>query len=213
MEENYSKELLFKVPYGIYLITTASGDEKSGCIINTFSQMADGPAKGVISIHKDSKTAELIKESKIFITSFLSENISFEVISHFGLKSGKSIDKFSKEYSNIFSYELDKNGIPYIKENVVGNVTCKVIEITDLGTHYLFVFEILDIDYIDKTLKVLTYDEYRKRKNKMNRPEYICSVCHYIYDGDEDFENLPDDYVCPVCGMPKSVFYKREINK
>ncbi len=211
MEENYDKSLLFKVPYGVYLVTTANDNEMCGCIINTFSQMADGPAKGVISITKSSRTAELITKSKKFNVTFLSNEINLDIISHFGIKSGNNINKFEAEYSDkLFKYSIEKYGIPVIKDNVIGNVLCNVLEILDLGTHYLFVFDIEDINYENKDGKILTYEEYRKRKRVNDRPQYACAVCHYIYDGEEDFENLPDDYVCPVCGMPKSAFYKEE---
>lgn len=211
MEENYDKSLLFKVPYGVYLVTSADENEKCGCIINTFSQMADGPAKGVISINKKSKTAELIVKMKKFNVSFLTENIDLEIVSHFGLKSGNDIDKFSDEYAGkLFDFKTIEYGIPRINQGVVGDVLCNVMQVIDLDTHYLFVFDIENILYNQKEEKVLTYEEYRKRKKKDDRPDYVCSVCHYVYDGEEDFENLPDDYVCPVCGMPKSVFYKVE---
>lgn len=209
------KTLLFKIPYGMYIISTENNGKLAGCIVNTAIQITDEPTNMVVSIDKKSHTANMIKESKKCIIGMLSENTNLNIIRHFSMISGYNENKFSEKYKEIFSYTLEDN-MPIISENMVCNLVCDVIETIDSDSHYLFVLRLTKTIDVDSKLKIMTYENYRKLKNNIvieketneTIPSYICSVCHYTYDGEIPFEELGEDYRCPVCGRGKDAFLK-----
>jgi flavin reductase (DIM6/NTAB) family NADH-FMN oxidoreductase RutF/rubredoxin len=230
-------ESYFKISYGLYLVTTQSDNQKGGYIANTLFQVTATPPQFAISCNKNNYTADLIKQSGVFGFSVLSEKANPALIGNFGYKSGRDFDKF--EGVNYFS---GKTGIPIITDSSVAWFECKVSQFYEVGTHLIFIGEVIDNGIIEEKGKPLTYSYYRevlKGYSPKNAPTYIekekiesssadvrekpevwqCQLCHYEYEsakGDPisgipagtSFLDLPDDWVCPICGADKSMFEK-----
>lgn len=203
---SYDKKLLFKIPYGMYVVTSEFEGVNAGCIINTFSQMADKPEIFVASVEVSTHTASIMNKSKVCIINALDINTKIDIIDHFGMKSGFNINKFSNEYSDIFDYKTHKaTNIPYIRTNTVFSAVCNIVSITNVGTHYVYILELVDFIPNNVNNDIITYSKYRDiRYGK--KAKHVCTVCHYTYDGEIDFDDLDDDYRCPVCGSSKEAF-------
>ena len=228
---------LHKISYGLYIICSKNGEKTNGQIANALFQVTAEPPTIAVSINKQNLTHEYITKSKTFSVSVLDENTSMNLIGTFGFKTGKNIDKF-KEYS----YKIGKTKCPIIEEHTIAYFEAKVINQIDVGTHTIFIGEIVEAEILSDQ-KPMTYEYYHKVKGgyspktaptyvaDMDKPKekkeekkmdkYVCDVCGYVYDpekGDPDngvepgtaFEDLPADWVCPVCGATKSEFSKQE---
>ncbi|MEG0275707.1 MAG: flavin reductase [Coprobacillus sp.] len=200
----------FKLTYGLYIVTTKNKDQESGCVINTMTQVTASPSQVSIALNKDNYTTELIKESGIFNVSVLLDNVSMDTIRNFGFQSGKDVNKFEN-----MDYKIDNLGIKYLTKESAATFSCKVNQIVDAGTHFMFIAEVVDTKVLSEE-EVLTYSAYHEKKNgatPKNAPSYIeeptqsgyrCDVCGFIYEG----ETLPEDYICPVCKVDASHFQK-----
>ena len=245
-------EAFFKMSYGIYLITSRTGDQLSGYIANTAFQVTSEPPKIAISCHKENTTAGIIEESGVFALSVLEKDSDAGLIGLFGYQSGNEDEKFDR-----VNYKYGKNGAPVILTHAIASFECSVVEKFDVGTHYLFVGEVTDSEVLAPEKDPLTYAYFRdemklmaperaptyvdksklkeKDERKVNEeqmpdptdkagspgddpgPTYLCTICAYEYDprvGDEatgippgtPFEDLPEDWVCPICAAAKSAF-------
>lgn len=216
-------KLIFKdISYGMYIVTTKDKNNKNvGCVINTLTQITSNEPIISISLNKDNYTNSAIKENKLFALSILSIDTKKELISTFGYYSSKDIDKFSN-----ISYETINN-VPIIIDNTTGYLIVELINIIDCNTHDIFIAKVLDTKKISN-IEPMTYKYYHenlKGISPKNAPTYIeeetkeestsnkyqCSICGYIYDDSKEkvkFEDLPDDWKCPLCGAPKSLFNK-----
>lgn len=194
------KKALYALSYGVFMLSTKSGEKVNGCITNTCMQVANSPTRIAISVLNSNYTCELIKESQIFAISLLSEDCSFDTIKHFGFQSGRDVDKFDG-----LSVPCDCNGVPYMGWHASAVISAKVVEQHDLGSHTLFIAEVVDaIQLNDKA--PLTYADYQNRvkpKPDNNTPKddrkikgWRCKICNYVYEGSE----LPADFSCPLCG-------------
>ena len=201
---------LRNISYGLYIITTKYGDKQSGCVVNTLQQVTSSPAKLSVAINKENYTSSLIQKSGYFCGSVLSETISMDTIAEFGFKSGREVEKFEN-----VPYEVDVNGIYYIKEGTTAVFSCKVEHAIDVGTHIMFIGEIEDMKITSKE-NTMTYAYYHSVK-KGTTPKlassyieadkvagYQCSVCSYIFEG----EKIPEDYSCPICKQGADKFVK-----
>ena len=215
-------KLIFRdISYGMYIVTTKDNNNKNvGCVINTLTQITSANPIISISLNKDNYTNKAIKENKIFGVSILSNDTKKEIIGTFGYHSSKDINKFEN-----INFEI-KNDIPIIKENITGYLIAETINIIDCNTHDIFIAKVLDTNKISN-LEPMTYKYYHenlKGASPKHAPTYIeettspttsnkykCSLCGYIYDDAKEkikFEDLPDDWKCPLCGAPKSLFDK-----
>ncbi len=223
-------EAYFKISYGLYVISTEHNGRQNGYIGNTVFQVTAEPAKLAISCSKDNFTTNLIEQSGKFSASVLSQNAKSELIGTFGYKSGKDTNKFEN-----FKFVNSANNCPILIEDALAWFECKVVDKFDVGTHYIFIGEVIDYDLMESDDLPLTYSYYRavkKGKAPKNAPTYqkadaqtaqeptqnwVCPACSYIYDqivGDPDsgiapgtaFEDIPEDWECPVCGLSKSDF-------
>ena len=194
------KKALYALSYGVFMLSTKSGEKVNGCITNTCIQVANSPTRIAISVLNSNYTCDLIKESQIFAISLLSEDCSFDTIKHFGFQSGRDVDKFDG-----LSVPSDFNGVPYMGWHACAVISAKVVEQHDLGSHTLFIAEVVDaIQLNDKA--PLTYADYQNRvkpKPDNNTPKddrkikgWRCKICNYVYEGSE----LPADFSCPLCG-------------
>ncbi|NQU34983.1 MAG: rubredoxin [Bacteroidetes bacterium] len=227
-------EAFFKITYGLYIVSSGNKDNKSGYIANTAFQVTAEPPQVAIACNKDNYTAILIDKNKAFSISILKQEASPEIIGKFGYKSGKDIDKFVDS-----NFVVGSTGIPIVTDESIAWFECKLVNQFDVGTHIIYIGEIINNELLVADGNPLTYDYYRnvkKGKAPKNAPTYIkpvtetkpekisdlgpkyqCMVCDYIYDpaeGDPDggiapgtpFEDIPDGWVCPVCGAEKSDF-------
>ena len=202
---------MYKLSYGLFVCTAVVGDKKNGCIINTAVQVASEPNTISIAVTKANYTHDMIKESGRCNISVLSEKADFALFKHFGFQSGRDVDKFGSEFA-ASDYEIAENGIPYITKGTNAYFSLKVKDTTDLGSHTLFICEpeFMTVLADDKSC---TYEYYQS--NIKPKPEAVgttpkgetiwrCTICGYEYVGEE----LPDDFICPICKHPKADFEK-----
>ncbi|MBI4295242.1 MAG: flavin reductase [Chloroflexi bacterium] len=221
---------LRKVSYGVYVIGSRKGDRFNAQIANTVFQITSEPPTIVVSINKDNLTHEFIKDSKVFTASVLCQDTPLSFIGRLGFKSGRDINKLEG-----IDYRIGETKAPIVMENAAAYLEAKVVNEIDVGTHTIFVGEVVASDIISEKA-CLTYEYYQqvkrgttprtapsyieeKKKAASTMAKYKCLVCGYIYEpekGDPDsgvkpgtpFEELPDGWVCPVCGADKSQFEK-----
>ena len=196
---------LFKISYGLFILTAEENGFDNGCVINTLTQQTGNPCTVSVTVNKANKTCEMIKSTGKFNVSVISGNAPFELFRHFGFQSGRDTDKF-RNYPNS---ERAENGIYYIPGYTNAYFCCKVKSVTDLGTHLLFIAEVEDAEILSD-FESMTYDFYHKnvkpKPQKTEKKGYRCKICGYIYEG----ETLPEDFVCPVCKHSSSDFEKIE---
>ena len=198
---------MFKIGYGLYVLTAKENGFDNGCIINTVSQVTADPNRITVAVNKANKTHDMIISSGEFNVSILSTSATFDIFKAFGFRSGKDVDKFS----DFKAVERSNNGLYYITDSTNAYISAKVVSATDLGTHTLFLADVTDCDVLSDATSV-TYDYYHKNikpkpeVKKVSKTYYRCKICGYIYEGDE----LPADFVCPLCKHPASDFEKVE---
>lgn len=203
------KEVLRKLSYGMYVISSKDENDKDvGCVVNTVVQITSKDPTIIVSINHDNYTNEVISKTNKFLISVLPTDIDKEIIGKFGYFSSRDTDKFSSiEYE-----ELD--GIKYIKDSI-GVMSCRVVNVMETATHTVFLASVNDeIMLNDKeTMTYKYYHDVLKGKSPKNAPTYVeeekstkkvykCQVCGYEVETD----NLPDDYVCPICGVKRDKF-------
>lgn len=200
------KKTMYKLTYGLFVLTSQAEGKDSGCIINTAGQVTSEPNRISITVNKANFTHDLVKKSGSFNISILSEEASFDTFRHFGFQSGREVDKFA-------GYEDCKrsaNGLYYITAGTNGYISAKVEQAIDLGSHTMFIASVEDMEVLSGTASA-SYAYYQasiKPKPEKTAPAgktvWRCSVCGYVYEGEE----LPEDFVCPLCKHPASDFEK-----
>jgi len=217
----------FKVSYGLYVVCSGSREYGNGYISNTVFQVTSDPPRFATCCNKKNHTAELIKASGIFSVSVLELDADANTIGTFGYKSGADTDKLKG-----MKVQYGETGVPIVLNDAIAYLEFKVVETMDVGTHLMFIGELIHSEVLDDNAEPLTYLHYRKVKKgaaPKNAPTYIdksklekaapegdfakyeCPACGYIYDEEKEgvkFDELPDDWVCPVCGEEKSDFIK-----
>jgi len=224
-----NSKALYKISYGIYVISSRMNDKINGQIANTVFQITSEPPRIAVSINKQNLTHEFINKSKVFVVSILSKATPMKFIGHFGFKSGRKIDKFRD-----INYKFGVTGAPIVLEHSIAYLEAKVINMIDIGTHTIFIGKVIDAELTTEgePMTYAYYHEVKQGKAPKTAPTYIkeenqsgvskmkkyrCKVCGYVYDpekGDPDsgikpgtpFEKLTDDWVCPICGAKKSEF-------
>ena len=200
-----NKNTMFKISYGLYVLSASENGFDNGCIINTFSQVTDTPLRVSVTINKSNKTCEMIERTGKFNVSILSEDVSFDTFKHFGFQSGRDVNKFDG-YTDV---KRSENGILYLTSCSNGFVSGKVIQTIDVGTHLIFIAEVEDCDILSDVPSV-TYDYYHKNIKPKPQEEkkggYRCKICGYVYEGDP----IPEDFICPLCKHPASDFERIE---
>ena len=195
------KKAIYNLSYGVFMVSTKAGKVANGCITNTCIQVAGNPVRIAISVLNSNYTCDLIKESGIFAVSILDNDCTFETIKHFGFQSGRDVDKFGN-----ITPPTDCNDVPYLGWQSCAVISGKVVEQHDLGTHTLFIAEVVDAKVLSDK-EPITYAKYQneiKPKNNVASAKedgkkivgWRCKICNYIYEGSK----LPEDYACPLCG-------------
>ena len=192
------KKALYKLSYGVFMLSTKVGSKVNGCITNTCMQVAGSPTRIAICVINTNYTCDLIKESGVFALTLLDQTAGFELIQHFGFQSGRDVDKFAN-----LRLPEDVNGIPYLAWQACAVISGKVVNSLDLGTHTMFIAEVVDAKVLSEEAP-LTYADYqdhvkpKKKETKEQRPikGFRCRICGYVYEG----AVLPEDFLCPLCG-------------
>ena len=186
---------LYKLTYGVYLLTAREGGKDNGCIINTAVQVANQPTRISVAAIKGNLTHDMIARTGAFNLSSLTTEAAFSLFQHFGMQSGRSVDKFA-DFPDV---ARSANGLYYLTKWANAFFSLKVVESHDLGSHTLFVGELVDGDVLS-SVPSCSYGYYQSDiKTKAAQPAvrkgWRCTVCGYIYEG----ETLPEDYLCPIC--------------
>lgn len=204
------KKAMYKLSYGLFVLTAREAEKDNGCIINTAIQAASEPNQLSICVNKANYTHGMIQRSGKFTVSVLDQSVPFELLKHFGFQSGRDVHKFA-------SFEKcvrGANGIYYITEGTNAYISVTVSKTEDLGSHSMFIGEITDMEVL-RDLPSVTYEYYQNHikpkpqeggKEKEEQTVWRCRICGYEYVGEE----LPDDFICPLCKHPASDFEKVE---
>ena len=202
------KEAMYKLTYGLFMLTTTDGQKQNGCIVNTVMMLTDNPKRIVVFVNKSNYSEELLRKTKIFNVSVLTEKTPFDIFKQFGFQSGRDVDKFEGG-----RYETSANGLYYLPDYANAVLSGKVVDCYDYDTHTLFVAEVTEAKTLNSD-KSVTYEYYQnnvkpkpqapKTEEPSGKGKWVCKVCGYVYEGDE----LPADFVCPWCKHPAEDFEK-----
>jgi len=195
-DKKVDQNALFKLSYGLYLLTAKEGDKHNGCIINTAVQLTDTPKRITVAVNKANYTHDMILNTGKFNLSVLSTSSPFALFEQFGFHSGRDMEKFDAK----FETRLSENGLVYLNQHTNAFISGKVIEARDYGTHTLFVAEITEakVTSAEPSVTYTYYFDHIKPKpapREDEKPGWVCKICGFVYEG----ENLPADYVCPLC--------------
>lgn len=202
---------MYKLSYGLFVCTAVRDDKKNGCITNTAIQVASDPNRISIAINKANYTHDMIKDTGLCNISVLSTEASFDIFKHFGFQSGRDVDKFAPDFP-ADSYAIADNGIPYIKAGTNAYFSLKVEKEVDLGSHTLFICEPTEMVVLSDASSC-TYEYYQNNIKPKPQPVgttpkgetiWKCLICGYEYVG----EDMPDDFICPICKHGKDDFEK-----
>ena len=185
---------LFKIGYGLYVLTANEQGKDNGCIVNTVMQVTSDPCQIAVCVNKNNYTCEMIQHTKKFNVSVLAEGVSFDVFKNFGFQSGRSTDKFT----NFSDVKRSPNGVLYITKDTNAFMSAYVQQEIDLGTHIMFIAQLVEAEVLSEKPTV-TYDYYQKnikpKPQKSEKKGWRCKICGYIYEE----EVLPSDFICPIC--------------
>ena len=202
---------MYKLTYGLFVLTTESEGRINGCITNTAIQVANDPTRIGLAVNKANFTEGLIQASRKFNISIIAEDADFALFKHFGFQSGRDVDKFA----DFTDCRMMENGVPIITKGTNAYMTCTVTETHDLGSHTFFVATIEDMGVLADT-DSCSYTYYQNNiKPKPEKPAeaksgkvvWRCTVCGYEYEGDP----IPEDFICPLCKHPASDFERVEL--
>jgi len=205
-------KVLWQLSYGVYAVGVMDKDRPCGCIANAFMQVTAVNPIVALSMNKENYTSQVIRETKRFSISILSEQTNPMVISALGFASGKNRDKYQRIGFDLLA------GLPVVKDNCCGYLICEVISVSDAQTHEVILARVVDaVMGVDAT--PMSYEYYHKvikGKAPKNAPTYrhsetkkpVCEACGYVYEG--TLESMPEDFHCPVCGAGKPVFKIKE---
>jgi len=184
---------LFRIGYGLYVVTSNDGKKDNGLIVNTVTQLTDSPFRVAVNINKTNYSHHVIKQTGVLNVNCLSVEAPFSVFEQFGFQSGRSADKFAGQKVN-----RSDNGLVFLDKYINAFMSLKVEQYVDLGTHGMFICSVTEARVVSDQ-ETMSYTYYQK--NVKPKPEtegkkgFVCKVCGYIYEGDE----LPEDYICPLC--------------
>ena len=195
-----NKKITYKISQGMYVLTTTGG----GCIVDAVSQISAGDNPLIaVSVMKNNYTNEMLKQNDKFALSVLGENVNPEIIKTFGFNSMRDMNKFEKIEC------LQEENLNIVKDSL-GYMICEIVDSIENDTHTLFIGKLIEADLF-KDEKEMTYAYYQEHKEELlkvktekGKTAWICTVCGYVYYGEE----LPEDFKCPVCGVDKSLFKK-----
>ena len=184
---------LFKIGYGLYVVTSNDGKKDNGLIVNTVTQVTDTPNRVAVTINKQNYSHHVIKQTGIMNVNCLSTAAPFKVFETFGFQSGRTVDKFA----DCTPLRSD-NGLVFLPRYINAFMSLKVEQYVDFGTHGMFICSITEARVISNA-ETMTYTYYQNNVKPKPQTEgkkgFVCKICGYIYEGDV----LPDDFICPLC--------------
>lgn len=197
-----NKKITRKITQGMYVLTTIGG----GCMVDAVSQISAGDNPLIaVAVMKKNYTNELLKKNDKFALSVLGKDVNPEIITTFGMNSMRDMNKFEK----VATEEVE--GIKVVPDSL-GYMVCEIVDSIDNDTHTLFIGKLIEAD-VYKEGNAMSYGYYQENKDDFVRvttengkTAWVCTVCGYVYYGEE----LPDDFKCPICGVDKSLFKKKE---
>ena len=191
---------LFNIGYGLYVVTSHDGKKDNGLIVNTVTQVTNTPNRIAVTINKENYSHHIIKQTGIMNINCLTVDAPFSVFEAFGFVSGRNVDKFA----NCEPLRSD-NGLVFLPRYINSFMSLKVEQYIDLDTHGMFICSVTEARVLSdrETMTYTYYQEHVKPKPQVEgKKGYVCTVCGYLYEGDE----LPDDFVCPLCKHGASDF-------
>lgn len=211
---------LFKLSYGLYIITALKNERGVGCVVNTVTQVTNTPNQLMVAINKQNHTSTALQAGARFAVSVITESAPMDLIGRFGFQTSAQVDKFEGLKTVEFA------GVPCPAQGVNALLACQISQVVDVGTHWLYVAEVIDAAVVSEEPS-MTYAYYHQVKKGLTPPKassyqpvegiaapayqpprstmpWRCSVCGFIYDG----EQLPEGFVCPICHQPASVFQR-----
>lgn len=197
---NDMDKALFKIGYGLYVVTSNDGKKDNGLIVNSVMQLTSTPKTVAVAINKQNYSHDIIRETKKMNVNVLNTDAPFSVFQNFGFQSGRTADKFKDVKSG-----KAQNGLQVLFENINSFLCLEVTQYVDMGTHGLFICDVTDAGVLNDK-ETMTYNYYQQNVKPKPQPQkkkgYVCKICGYVYEGDE----LPEDFVCPLCKHPASDF-------
>ena len=224
----FDKKAFHSLSYGMYVIGTRFDDKDYGCVANTFAQVTSSPLQVSVALNKENATTAAVRQAGRFTASCLSEQADMQLIGTFGFHTSAELDKFAQHAS-----ARDESGLPYVAEQCCAWFSAKVVSELDLGTHVLFVGEVEECAKVADAAAPMTYAFYHQVKGGKTPPKassylgeeqpaiapaessaaeqpkvaWRCTICGHM----EYVDELPDDFVCPVCGVGKEFFERVEL--
>ena len=186
---------MFKLSYGLFVLTAREGDKDNGCIVNTVSQLTDKPKRVTVAVNKANYTHDMILRTGAFNASILTQDAPFELFKYYGFQSGRDVNKFEGA-----DMPRMANGIVYVNGFTNAVIAAKVTQAIDCGTHTLFIAEVTELKSLsnDRSVTYQYYFDHIKPKPAPAPAEkkgFVCKICGYVYEGD----TLPEDFICPLC--------------
>ena len=202
-----NKKAMYAISYGLFVVTARQGEKDNGCITNTVAQVTTEPNRVTVAINKSNYTCGMIRETGVFTASVIAEDAAFGLFRRFGFQSGRDTDKFD----GFSAVRRAPNGTLIVTEGTNAWISARVEQEIDLGSHILFIAEVTDMDMIsDRPSATYTYyqEHIKPKPEAVKTPEgktvWRCRICGYEYEGEE----LPEDFICPLCKHPASDFEK-----
>ena len=193
VEKKVDPTALFRIGYGLYVVTSNDGKKDNGLIVNTVIQLTDQPNRVAVNINKENYSHHVIKQTGVMNVNCLSVEAPFQVFENFGFQSGRQADKFAG-----WETPRSENGLVILPKYINAFMSLKVEQYVDLGTHGMFICSVTEARVINKK-DTMTYTYYQENVKPKPQTEgkkgFVCTVCGYIYEGDV----LPDDFICPLC--------------
>ena len=200
-KDSLDPKALFKIGYGLYVVTSNDGTRDNGCIVNTVVQLTDNPYRVAVNINKKNYTHSTVKATKKLNVNVLSIEAPFSVFERYGFQTGRDVDKM-KDIDVLRS----ANGLRVLPKYINSYMSLEVESYVDLDTHGMFICKVVDSKVIS-SVETMTYNYYQanvKPKPVEKKKGWVCKVCGYVYEGEE----LPDDFICPLCKHGASDFEK-----
>ena len=184
---------LFKIGYGLYVVTCHDGKQDNGLIVNTVTQVTDNPNRIAVNINKQNYSHHVIKQTGKLNVNCLSVDAPFSIFERFGFQSGRTVNKFDG-----FEPLHSDNGLAFLPRYINAFMSLEVESYVDLQTHGMFICKVTEARVISDA-ETMTYTYYQNNVKPKPQTEgkkgFVCKICGYVYEGDV----LPDDFICPLC--------------
>ena len=203
-----NKKAMYAISYGLFVLTARTGEKDNGCITNTVAQVTSEPNRISVAVNKNNYTCGMILESGCFTASVIAQNATFDLFKRFGFQSGRDVNKFE----GYGATQRAENGTLIVTEGTNAWISAKVEQSIDLGSHVLFIASVTDMEVLSDVPSA-TYSYYQDQikptpeavgKTPEGKTIWRCRICGYEYVGEE----LPEDFICPICKHPASDFEK-----